>query len=134
MHGAERMDLFGEIRYDLLPFLAFGGRNPCIVESLVVNAQERQEPFKHFQPAPGVKVPVGIVAIPRMASGNENAIGTRDEGTYYKHGVNTARARDPDDPKVGRLLEPPDTGGISAAVGTPVTEKSNDSQFFGCYF
>jgi hypothetical protein len=69
-----------------------------------------------------------------MASGNQDTIGTRDKGTYYKHGVDTARARDPDDSKVGRLFEPSDTGGIRAPVGAPVTEKSNNPQFFGCYF
>ena len=95
MHGAERVDLFRKVRYDLLPFRAFRGRNPCIVES-VVDARGVGA-FEHFQPAPRVEVAVGVMAIRERTRG-KNTIGTRKKSAHDEL-VDASRAGDPDDPQ-----------------------------------
>jgi len=126
---AKGVDLFGERGHHLLPARTFRGRNPGVVEPGRVDAEDGQKALEDFQPTPGVEVAFGVVAVPGVAPGDQHAVGAGDQRLGDEKRVDTARTRDADDPQVGGLGKPSNACRVRAAVGTPVAQKADDSQF-----
>ena len=124
------MDALGEGLHHMLPALAFGSGHPGVLETTVVDAEHGQELLQHFQAAAGVEVARGIVAVARMAAGDQHAVSAVEQGFHDEERIDAARAGDADDTQVGGLSRTGRTGGVGTAVGTPVAEKTHNSQFF----
>ena len=128
--GAELVDAVGKDRNHLLPALAFGCRNPGVFKAALVNAQHGQKLLEHLKAAAGVKVACGIVAVARVAAGNQHAVRAVEQRLDNKQRVNAARAGHADDAQVCGLGGTGHASRIRTAVRTPVAEKTNNSQFF----
>ena len=128
--GAQLVDAVGEGGHHMLPALAFGSRDPGVLEAALVDAQHGQELLEHFQPAAGIVVAGGIVAVTRVAARHQHTVRTVEQGAHDEQRVDAARTGDTDDTQGGGLGGTGDPGGGGTAVGTPVAKKAYDPQFF----
>ena len=128
--GAELVDAVGKERHHLLPALAFGSRNPGVFKAAIVNAEYGQELLEHLKTAAGVEVAGRIVAVTRMAAGNQHAVRPVKQGLDDEQGVDAARAGHAYDTQIRGLCGAGHTSGVGAAIGAPVAEKTHNPQFF----
>ena len=128
--GAELVDAVGKDRNHLLPALAFGCRNPGVFKAAFVNAQHGQKLLEHLKAAAGVKVACGVVAVARVAAGNQHAVRAVEQRLDDEQRVNAARTGHTDDAQVCGLGGAGHTGRIRTAIRTPVAEKTYNSKFF----
>jgi hypothetical protein len=124
------MNLFGESGHHFLPARTLGGRDPGIFEALGIDSEYGEELLEYLEPPPGVKVALGIMAVPGMAARNQDAVGAVQQRFDYEKRIDPARAGDTYDTQVRGLGKTPNPGRVGPAVGTPVAEKPDDPQFF----
>ena len=114
----------------MLPALAFRSGNPGVLEASVVDAEDGEELLQDLEPATGVEVACGIMAVIGVAAGDEHAVGAIDKGPQNKEGINASRAGDADNPEVSGLLRARDASRIGAPVGAPVAQESDNPELF----
>ena len=118
--------LFGDFGDHLLPLLPFGGRNPGEVNPPQVEAQRVQQFAEQNPAAAGVVVAGRVVAIARMAAGDQHGVGANLEGLDDQVEVDPPRARQADDAHVGRIFQAGRARQVGAQVGAPVAHVGDD--------
>src|SRR4030042_5330115 len=68
-----------------------------------------------------------VMAVARVSPGNPDAVGAMPESSEDEFGAHPGRARHPDDPDIGRVLEAADPCQVCRAVAAPVAQEC-------CYF
>ena len=94
-----------------------------------IKSQCLQEFPKEYPSPSSVEISAGVVAISRMATTDENCVGSIFEGFHNKIEVNSSRAGQADDSHVGRIDQSARTGKVGTEIGTPVANKGNDFWF-----
>ena len=69
------------------------------------------------------------MAIPGTSAGDPYAVGPLPQCGQDKFGTHPPGAGNADDPYIGRILHPADTGEIGGAVTAPVAQKSDNFGF-----
>jgi hypothetical protein len=69
------------------------------------------------------------MAFTGMSPGYPDTVGAFPHSRQKKLWVHPAGAGNPDDPDVGRVFHPADTGKIGSAVAAPVAQKSRNFRF-----
>jgi len=110
------MNLFCKFGHHLLPALTLGCRYPGIMKPSRIYSHERQELLEHLETAACVEVSDGIVAILRVAAGDEYAVHAVYERFCDKQGVHASSAGNAHDSQVRRLFEAAHAGRIGASV------------------
>ena len=91
-----------------------------------VDAQRVEQFAEEHPAAPGVVVAGRVVAIARMAAGDQHGVGAHLERLDDQVEVDAAGAGQADDAHVGRILQPVRAGQIGAQVRTPVADVGDD--------
>ncbi len=76
-HGA---DLFGQVGDHFDPFAPFGGRDPGELQAVQIDSDELQQFPEGGESAAGVEVAGDVVAVARVAAGDQDAVGPLLEG------------------------------------------------------
>ena len=85
------------------------------------------EEFPEEDPAaPGVVVPRVVVAIPRMAAGDQNGIGADFKRLDDQVEVDPSGTRKTDDADVRRVFEPVRPCQVGAEIGAPIADERDD--------
>ena len=124
------MDAGGEVGHHVLPARAFGCGDPGVLEAVGIDADDREELLEQLQAAAGKEIARGIVAVPGVAAGNEHAVGAVHQRLEHEQRVDAPGAWDTDDTEVRRLRGTGSAGSVGAAVGTPVAQEPDDTEFF----
>ena len=95
---------------------------------LGVDADEVQELAEDGEAAPGVVVAGRVVAVGRVAAGDDHAVGAALERLEDEERVDAAGAGQADDAHVGRHLQAAGAGQVGAGVGAPVADEGDDSR------
>ena len=64
------------------------------------------------------------MAFAEMSATDNDAVSPVDKTVQKEHGIYAARAHNPDDPHMGRVLKPGYPSRISRRIATPVAEKA----------
>ena len=91
-----------------------------------VDAQRVQQFAEEHPAPPGVVVAGRVVAIARMAAGDEHRVGPHLERLDDQVEIDAPGAGQADDPHVGRILQPVRAGQVGAEVRTPVADVGDD--------
>lgn len=118
------MDATGEFRDHVLPALTFRGRNPGIFKAPFIDAGHGHEPLEQFQPATGIEIALGIMAVTGMAAGHQHTVRAVHERADNEQRIDTAGTGNPDDAQIRGLGKTPNTRRIRATVGAPVTQEA----------
>jgi len=120
---------FGKLGHNPGKLRAFRGGNPVQPDPLFFHA----ELFQHFhhqgKATQSVVIPVGVMAVTRMAAGDEYPVSSLAQGFEDEGGVNPARAHDPHHPQVRRVLQPAHPGQVGAGIAAPVAQKPDYLRF-----
>jgi hypothetical protein len=76
--------------------------------------------LKEGEFATGVVITFQVMAFTGMSPGYPDAVSTLPHGCQKKFRIHPAGARNPNDPDIGRVFHPADTGKICGAVAAPV--------------
>ena len=57
----------------------------------LVDPDEGEEALQHLEPAPGVEVPLRVVAVPGMAPRNQHTFGPGKQGLDHEEGIHPPR-------------------------------------------
>ena len=86
--------------------------------------------FPKENPSPScMKIATGVMAIARVATTDQNCVGTVFKGFDYQIKVDSSGAGQTNDPKIRRIFQSARTGKVGTKVGTPVANKGNDFRF-----
>jgi hypothetical protein len=79
--------------------------------------------------ATSIVITFQVMAFAGMSPGYPDAVSAFPHGSQEEFRVHPARARDPDDPYVGRVFHPADAGKICGTITAPVAQKSRNFRF-----
>lgn len=88
-----------------------------------LNTNLLQEPFQQSEFSSGVIITFQVMAVARVSPRHPDTISPVTEGCKNELGAYPGRARNPDNPEIGRVLETAHTGQIRRSVTAPVTKK-----------
>ena len=99
------------------------------MDALGVDAQRFEQLAKEDPAPPGVVVAGRVVAIARMAAGDQHGVGAHLERLDDQVEVDPAGAGQADDPHVGRIFQAVGARQVGAQVRTPVAHVGDDFRF-----
>jgi len=88
-----------------------------------------QEIFQEGEFASCIVITFQVMAVSRVSPRDPDTIRAVPECREDKLGAYPAGTGHPDDPEIGRVLEPADSGKVCRAVTAPVTQKGGDFRF-----
>ena len=127
--GTQLPQEFRHIGHNVGEFLGLGGGNPLQTEALRLQSEVFQHEVDAFRPALCFYITFQVMTFAQVSPTQEDTIRPLGEGVDDQVGVHHTGAHDPDDSAVGRILDSRYPGQVSAGIGAPVAEKSNDQRF-----
>src|SRR6185369_269589 len=110
---------FGQFGDHFDPFAPFGSGDPGELQPLEVNPDEFEEFPEGGKASSSVEVAGHVVAVSRMAAGDEDAVGPFLEGAQDEDRVDSPGAGELEHPDVARVLHPAGAGQVRSGVGAP---------------
>jgi hypothetical protein len=105
----------------------FTGRDPFETNPFLAYTENLDDSFQLVELLDGAFVSGKVMAVTRVASGDQDAIGALLEGVQHEGGIHTSRAHGAEDPKIGRLSDAGDSRRVRTGVTTPVACKEHDA-------
>ncbi|GAM11873.1 hypothetical protein OR1_04197 [Geobacter sp. OR-1] len=124
-HRPHSPDLFGQLGDYLDPFPTLGSRYPGELEPVQIDPDKFQELSEGGKPPPGVEVAGHVVAVARVATGNQDAVGPFLEGPQDEDRVDPAGAGELHHPDIARVLHPAGAGQVGPGIGAPGADKGH---------
>ena len=112
--GPQPPDVLGDLGHHLGKARPLRGRHPGELHAPLLDAQVFQIALQQGEAPPREIVAGQIVAVARVAAGDQHAIGALAQRLHDKHGVHPPRAGHADDAHVGRVLDARRAGQVGA--------------------
>jgi hypothetical protein len=120
MIGSEGLNRCGDIFDDFYKLGGFSRRNPGELKTAGLGSHVFHQILKQSEFATGVVITFQVMAFTGMSPGNPDTVCTFTQGRQKKFGTHSPGAWNPDDPDIGRILHPADTGKIGSPITAPV--------------
>jgi hypothetical protein len=85
--------------------------------------------LKQGEFATGIVITFQVMAFTGMSPGYPDAVSAFPHGRQKKFRVHPAGARNPDDPDIGGVFHPADSGKIGGTITAPIAQKSRNFRF-----
>jgi hypothetical protein len=99
------------------------------VQAIAFDTHQFHQIGKKGKFSPGVVITFQVMAVSGMSPRNPNTIGAVSKCRQGEFRAHPARAGDADDPYVGWILHPADTGQIRSAVTAPIAQEGYNFRF-----
>jgi hypothetical protein len=85
--------------------------------------------LKQGEFATGIVITFQVMAFTGMSPGYPDAVSSFPHGRQEKLRIHPAGARNPDDPDIGRVFHPADSGKVGGSITAPVAQESRNFWF-----
>ena len=127
--GSQGANRFCYLRDDIDKFCGFCRRHPGHVQTIAFDTHQFHQVGKKGEFSPCVVITFQVMAVSGMSPRNPNAVGTVSESCQGELRAHAARAGDADNPYVGWILHPADTGKVRSAITAPIAQEGYNFWF-----
>jgi hypothetical protein len=82
-----------------------------------------------FTPGQCFVITIQVMTVAQVSPHDNDAVKPPIQGVHHQPGMHHTGTHGPNDPHVGRILQPGNTGQITTGIGAPVAQETEDDRF-----